>query len=255
MMARVVAYRMPAPSRRSVHPLPTAVLGHQFRKVALLKAALTHPSSTDHSEADLRLAHQRLEFLGDAVWNFYVSEALTSLWPKAPEGELTLRRAQLISAGPLAGMAKAHGILPLILLSKGEESSGGRERVSILSSVFEAVLGAIYLDDGAEQIRRLARAECGGECGEKEITRDPKTELQQVAQSHFRQAPRYRLIHRSGPAHAPRFEVEVRIGQSPLARGIGPSRREAERHAALLGLPSLHHLLSTISGSDDSHDY
>jgi len=233
-----------------VQNLPSSVLGYQFRDLTLLEAALRHPSSTDNSEAALRLRYQRLEFLGDAVWSFYVSDALVSQWPTASEGELTIRRARLVSAAALAEMAKTHGIPLLIVLSKGEEASGGRERPSILSSVFEAVIGAIYLDGGTEDIQRLARCTCSGQLDGTEIAKDPKTALQQLTQARYRITPRYRLLRRSGPPHAPTFEVEIRVGQARIGRGSGRSRQEAEREAALLALTSLPSLLSTISGSE-----
>ena len=110
----------------ATQPLPTCVFGHQFKDLTLLEAALTHPSSTTHSQADARLLHQRLEFLGDAVWSLCVSDALVALLPTASEGELTLRRARLVSAAALAEIAKIHRIPSLIILNKGEETSGGR---------------------------------------------------------------------------------------------------------------------------------
>ena len=216
--------------------LPPIVCGHRFRDSTLLDVALTHPSSTDSTQSEARLGYQRLEFLGDAVWTLFVSEALCSLWPTAPEGDLTVRRAGLVSAAALAEMARARGLPPLITLSRGEESAGGRERASILSSVFEAVIGAVYLDGGQEEIRRLAYDACLSQLQGGELARDPKSALQELAQSRFRTIPRYRLLGRSGPAHAPVFEVEVRVGQSPIARGRGRNKQEAERAAALAAL-------------------
>lgn len=237
--APVLVLLMRVSSRASLQKPPGPILGYQFRNPDLLEAALTHPSSTDPTQADVRLRYQRLEFLGDAVWSFFISDVLVSLWPTASEGELTMRRARLISAAGLAEIAKAHGIPPLIILSKGEESTGGRARASILSSVLEAVIGAIYLDGGAEDVRRLARGACLGRLGGEEVAPDPKTALQQFTQSRFRLVPRYRLLLRSGPPHAPTFEVEVRVGRSPIGRGSGRSRQEAEHEAALMALASL----------------
>ena len=117
---------MSSSARVAGQPLPTSVLGYQFKDRTLLEAALTHPSSTTHSQADARLLHQRLEFLGDAVWSFYVSDALVALLPTASEGELTLRRVRLVSAAALAQIAKIHRIPSLIVLNKGEEATGGR---------------------------------------------------------------------------------------------------------------------------------
>jgi ribonuclease-3 len=215
------------------------VCGHRFRDSALVEAALTHPSSTEPKRSDARLQYQRLEFLGDAVWTLFVSDALCSLWPNAPEGELTMRRTGLVSAAGLAWLAKTHGLAPLIVLSRGEESAGARERASILSSVFEAVIGAIYLDGGQEDIRRLAYDACLTQLQEREPARDPKSALQEFAQSKFGTAPRYHLVGRSGAGHAPIFEVEVRVSRSPIARGQGRSKQEAERAAALAALGTL----------------
>ena len=227
--------------------LPAIVCGHRFRDSTLLAAALTHPSSTDATEPEARLRYQRLEFLGDAVWNLFVSEALISLWPTAPEGELTVRRVGLVSAAALARMATAHGLAPLIVLSRGEESAGGRERASILSSVFEAVIGAIYLDGGEEEIRRSAYDACLAQLEGGELARDPKSVLQEVTQARFHVAPRYRMISRSGPPHASVFEFEVRVGRSPIARGRGPNKQDAARAAAMAALGTLVGSESTTS--------
>ncbi len=235
--------------------LPATLLGYQFTHSTLLQAALTHPSSTENSQADLRLRHQRLEFLGDAVWSFCVTGELLSLWPTASEGELTLRRARLISADALAEIAKSHGISSLIVLSKPEESIGDRQRASILSSVFEALIGAIYLEGGVEPIHRLAHAACSGGLAAGEVTPDPKSALQQLTQLRFRAAPRYRVLRRSGPPHAPTFDVEVRVGESPIGRGTGRNKQEAEQQAALQALGLLSKGLSTTSSSDWAADH
>lgn len=236
-------------SRAAAESLPTSICGHQFQDLKLLEVALTHPSSTDPSQADVRLRYQRLEFLGDAVWSLYVSDALVSLLPTASEGELTLRRAHLVSAAALAEMARRYGLAPLLLLSKGEELTGGRHKTRVLSSAFEAVIGAIYLDGGAAEIRNLAREACLRALEEEGLTYDPKSALQQLTQSLFRSTPRYRLIRRSGAPHAPTFEVEVVVGRSPIAKGTGRNRQEAEQEAARDALRSLPSRLSTTSSS------
>ena len=223
-------------SRVTGRSLPAVVCGHRFRDSTLLEAALTHPSATDQAQADVRLRFQRLEFLGDAVWNLCVSDALVSLLPTASEGELSQRRAHLVNSTALAEMARNHGLQALLLLSPGEDSAGGRERASTLSSALEAVIGAIYLDGGEEEIRRLARDACLRQSDAQEPAKDPKAALQTLSQSRFRATPRYRTLRRSGPMHAPVFEVEVRVGQSPIARGRGRSKQEAERAAALAAL-------------------
>jgi ribonuclease-3 len=221
-----------AHGQRTVLP----VCGHSFADPRLLQAALTHPSATGPADSRARLLYQRLEFLGDALWSFAVTDALVTLWPTASAGELTRRRARLVSATALAELAAATGVAARVVLSESEESKGARERPSVLSSAFEAVLGAIYLDGGAEQIHRLAWEACLNQLRHGETPDDPKTALQQLAQSRFKAAPRYRVTRRSGPPHAPIFEVEVRIGDAPIGRGRGRNRSEAERAAALAAL-------------------
>lgn len=229
--------------------LPTSLLGHRFRDLTLLEAALTHPSSTETAQTEVRLRYQRLEFLGDAVWSLSVSAVLVSLFPTASEGELTMRRSRLVRGTALADLAQLHGLAPLLVLGKGEESTGGRQKTSVLSSAFEAVIGAIYLDGGAEQIRDLAQEACLGSREGDGLADDPKTALQQLAQSLFRATPRYRLIHRSGPSHRPMFEVEVVVGRSSIGTGKGRNRQEAEREAAQDALRSLPNRSSTTSSS------
>lgn len=242
-------------SRVAEESLPTSIFGHQFQDLALLEAALTHPSSTDPSQANVRLRYQRLEFLGDAVWSLYVSDALVSLLPTASEGELTLRRVHLVSAAALAEMARHYDLAPLLLLSKGEESTGGRHKTRILSSTFEAVIGAIYLDGGVAKIRDLAREACLRALEGEGVIHDPKSALQQLTQSLLRATPRYRLVHRSGPPHAPTFEVEAVVGRSPIAKGKGRNRQEAEREAARGALRVLPNRLPTTSGSQILSDH
>lgn len=215
----------------------------------LLEAALTHPSSTDPSQASARLRYQRLEFLGDAVWSLYVSDILVSLLPTASEGELTLRRAELVNTTALAEMARRHGLQSLLLLSKGEESTGGRHKTRILSSAFEAIIGAIYLDGGTAHIRDLARDACLKALEGEGLAPDPKSALQHLTQSITRATPRYRLIRRLGAPHVPTFEVEVIVGHSSIGKGKGPNRQEAEQEAARNALRSLSDQSSTTSSS------
>jgi ribonuclease III len=242
-------------SQAATPSTPLALCGHQFRDATLLNAALTHPSSTDPSQAGVRLHYQRLEFLGDAVWNLYVSNALVSLLPTASEGELTQRRAALVSAAAMADMAQRHGLAPLLILSKGEDVTGGRHKTRVLASSVEAIIGAIYLDGGAEAIRDLAREACLKICEGERMTPDPKSALQQLVQARLHSTPRYRLIRRSGASHAPTFEVEVIVGRSPIAKGKGRNRQEAERAAARDALRSLRDPLATISSSNDDTPY
>ena len=242
-------------SRPPAAHLPVSVFGHRFADLTLLEAALTHPSSADSSLGSLRCRYQQLEFLGDAVWSCFISEALISLLPGASEGELSLCRARLVSGAALAKLARRLGLAPLLVLGKGEESTGGRERASVLSSGFEAIIGAIYLDGGADLVRRLARGVCADQLSVTQLACDPKTALQQFAQFRFRETPRYHLLCRSGPPHAPTFEVEVRVGRAAIGRGSGRSKKDAEQEAARLAMEAFGHLDSTISGSQASPYY
>jgi ribonuclease-3 len=220
------------PCRTPAH----SVFGHRFRDETLLEAALSHPSSVDSSLAHLRRRYQQLEFLGDAVWNCCISEALISLLPGSPEGELSLCRARLVSAAALAELAKSLDLPPLLFLSKGEESTGGRERASILSGGFEAVIGAIYLDGGGALIRRLARSVCDDQLTGAGLPRS-KTTLQQLTQSRFTKP--LAIIYFVVPA-LPCPNIRGRSPSRPIGNrpGSGP-KQDAEQEAARLAMAAL----------------
>ncbi len=166
---------------------------------------------------------------------FVVAGYLYNAFPEMPEGELTDLRAALVKGGTLARVAEAIGLGRFMLLGRGEEASGGRTRIRLLSSTLEAVLGAIYLDQGLEAVREFILRWLGPELQRirrEEQTKDPKSRLQEITQAETGQAPAYHTVASEGPDHARVFVVEVRLGQNVLGRGQGASKQEAEQAAA-----------------------
>jgi ribonuclease-3 len=217
-------------------------LGYVFTDPSLLQRALTHTSLLqDHPETGE--ANQRLEFLGDSVLQFVLSEALFRLYPQDREGALSRRRAALTNGRFLSGMARDLELDTSLLLSAGEERSGGRRRDSILEDALEAVIGAIFLDRGFDAARaavlawygplpaRLA-APLGGD--------NPKGRLQELVQPvHGNQALHYEVIRTEGAPHQREYEVTVRLHDRPLGSGRGSSKKLAEEAAAREALVTL----------------
>ena len=216
-------------------------LGYSFRDENLLRLALTHPSVAH--EANTALTHnQRLEFLGDAVLSLVLSRALYEKFPTADEGALTKSRAKLVNAGSLAAHGRALGLGAHLILSRGEENTGGRERASALADAFEALLGAIFLDGGfavaGEFILREFAADFSALTEAADIE-NPKGELQELLQAQSPLGPEYEFIAATGPDHDRVFECAVRHGGAELARGTGKSKKAAESAAALAALEKL----------------
>lgn len=217
-------------------------LGYVFHDAALLECALTHTSyRQDHPEAGP--GNQRLEFLGDAVLQLVVTEALFAAYPAEREGVLSKRRAALTKGSFQVGLARELGLDGLLRLGASEEAAGGRERASALEDAFEALVGAVYLDGGLEPARRVVlglygdlRARLAAVEGED----NPKGRLQELIQpEHGNDALRYEVVRIEGADHARAFEVAVRLHQQVLGRGRGSSKKLAEEAAAreaLLGL-------------------
>jgi ribonuclease-3 len=216
-------------------------LGHPFRDENLLRLALTHPSVAH--EANAVTAHnQRLEFLGDSVLGLVLSGALYDKFSAADEGALTKSRAKLVNAGTLAAHARALGLGAHLVLSRGEENTGGRDRASALADAFEAVLGAVFLDGGFEAAREFILREFAADFGELTEAADienPKGELQERLQADSPHAPEYEFIAATGPDHDRVFECAVRHAGAELARGAGKSKKAAESAAALAALEKL----------------
>ena len=203
-------------------------LGYRFRKPELLRAALTHKSAS--AERGQPRSNERLEFLGDSVLSAIVAQHLYESHPTEPEGRLSKRKAALVSRPSLARWAEALGLGRHLILGPGEDSSGGRERPSIISDAQEAVLGAIFLDGGFEPARQfvLGRLADGG--GFEET--DYKSRLQEMMQKRHRVPPVYELVSTAGPEHDKSFSVKVLMGKDVLGSGQGKTKKEAEQAAA-----------------------
>ena len=219
-----------------------ARLGYQFRDESLLRLALTHPSIAH--EQNLPTPHnQRLEFLGDAVLGMVLSLSLYEKFPQADEGLLTKTRAKLVNSNSLAAHGRALGLGAYLVLSRGEENTGGRERASALTDAFESLIGAIFLDGGLAEARGFILREFTAdfnELVEEPLGIDnPKGELQELLQAKSPAAPDYELISAEGPDHDRHFVCAVRHGGVELARGTGKSKRAAESDAALAALRQL----------------
>jgi ribonuclease-3 len=205
----------------------------------LLVTALTHPSAVTAAES-LQHANQRLEFLGDRVLNLLIAERLIERRKNETEGDLAPRLNRLVKKGACAEAFRHLGLGAFLLLSDSEVASGGRERESTLGDACEAVIAAIYLDGGLGAARKFVEKAWAPQfTGGPAEMKDPKTLLQEWAQGQGHPLPEYVVIGRSGPDHAPEYEVEVRIAQNGTAAASGPSKRDAERLAAARMLEQL----------------
>jgi ribonuclease-3 len=216
-------------------------LGHPFRDELLLRLALTHPSVA-HEQNQPAPHNQRLEFLGDAVLGLILSQQLYEKFPEMDEGALTKARAKMVNAVSLAAHGRALGLGAHLVLSRGEENTGGRERLSALADAFESLLGAIILDGGfaaaQEFVMREFAADFSTLAGPAGIE-NPKGELQELLQARSPQAPEYQLVSASGADHDRDFECAVLHEGVELARGRGKSKKAAESDAALAALKKL----------------
>lgn len=209
-------------------------LGHRFADAALLDEALTHRSAVDRKRrAKFAHGNERLEFLGDRVLALVVAEMLQEQFPSDSEGELAKRHAALVKASVLADVARDLALGEHLLLADNERASGGAAKPTILADACEAVLGALYRDGGMAAAAKFVRKHWQSrlEAAIKPPA-DAKTVLQEWAQGRGLKLPEYREIGREGPAHAPKFAVEVVVQERSPARGIGRTKREAERDAA-----------------------
>jgi ribonuclease-3 len=205
-------------------------------------ASLTHKSYfNEHRDSGLQ-DNERLEFLGDAVVDLGISHRLMERFPNAPEGELSKLRALIVNEEGLARIARALALGELLLLGRGEEMTGGREKSSLLADALEAVIGAVYLGSGMESVmglvdRHFSDALDGVAEGRSGL--DYKTKLQEDVQNRLKVSPRYRVVAEAGPDHEKTFEVEVSIGSELYARATGRNKKEAEQAAARATLDML----------------
>ena len=217
----------------SLVPLQNA-LGYCFKDISLLKQALTHRSFVnEHLGSDLT-HNERLEFLGDAVLNLTLSDLLLNKYPNLPEGSLSKIRAGQVNEKKLADLSLQLGLGAFLLIGKGEEMTGGREKPSILADTLEALLGALYLDGGFNSalifVDRLFRSELGDD--NDLSTQDFKTLLQEYCQGKIKKVPVYTVFREEGPDHKKVFFVEVKIQDQVVSKGQGGTKKEAQQRAA-----------------------
>ncbi len=234
--------RQPTLTRpRSAEEL-AAVLGVTFTNPELLQQSLYHRSYLNEAVDREVESNERMEFLGDAVLGLIVSEKLYRDYPMLSEGHLSQLRALLVRWDALAQAAQRIELGSYLVLGRGEELSGGRNRPSNLAGAFEALIGAAFLDGGMAKARklvlRLLRPDFD-EIARRGVTADSKSELQHVAQTRWHQIPEYRLISSEGPDHAKLFTVDVCVGDQVLGRGQGRNKKQAELNAARQALETL----------------
>ena len=207
-------------------------LGYTFRDEALLRRALTHPSMG-------RDDNQRLEFLGDAVLQYIMSDKMYRAHPEDREGALTHRRALMVCEAALSPIAKKLGLGEALLMDRGEEMTGGRDKPSVLCDTMEAVLAAVYLDGGMEAARGVVERCWPGEDEVARPLQDAKGALQEALQKDGGESPTYEITGQSGPPHDPVFRATVFWRGNALAEGEGKTKKQAEQAAALKALKSI----------------
>lgn len=217
-----------------------AGIGYRFVNRDLLAESLTHRSwVNEHRGGEGVSDNERLEFLGDAVLGLLVGKMLFARFPRSREGVLARMKASLVGEETLAALAAARGLGRHLLLGRGEERSGGRERRSLLANAYEALLAAVYLDGGLEPAERIVEQDfapllagiASGATG-----RDFKTEFQELVQTRFGTVPTYELITADGPPHDRRFTVAAMVAGERMGEGSGRSKKEAEQAAARQGI-------------------
>ncbi len=204
-------------------------LGYTFRDEALLRRALTHPSAG-------REDNQRLEFLGDAVLQYIMSDKLYRRHPEDREGSLTHMRALLVCEASLSQIAGKLGLGEALEMDRGEELTGGRRKPSVLCDTMEAVLAAVYLDGGMEEARKIVENHWPEEGQVARPMQDSKGRLQEILQKNGGETPTYRITGSSGPPHDPVFEAAVYRGEQEIGRGTGKTKKQAEQAAAVAAL-------------------
>jgi ribonuclease III len=223
------------------------IIGYTFGNRVLLQEALTHRSFLNESqEPDVR-DNERLEFFGDAVLSFFISQQLLERIPCGSEGDLTKARGALVDEKTLALIAGNMGLGRFLRMGRGEERSGGREKRSLLADAYEALVAAIYLDGGSEPLQRMLDRHFSplfDDLARRVSLRDAKTDLQELAQAHCGSAPSYPLQGIAGPDHARIFTVAVVLGDEKIGEGSGRSKKEAEQEAAAAGLHWLRRVLA-----------
>ena len=207
-------------------------LGYQFNNPALLKRALTHPSMGAED-------NQRLEFLGDAVLQYIMSDILYATHPKDREGQLTHLRALLVCEAALSQVARSLHVGEALIMDKGEALTGGRDKPSVLCDAMEAILAAVYLDGGLDAAREIVKRHWPRPEDVHRPMQDSKGALQEHLQKDGGDAPTYAILAQDGPPHDRTFEAAVYRYGVELARGVGKTKKQAEQAAALSALEKL----------------
>lgn len=211
------------------------ILGYTFTDKMHLVSAMTHRSYLNENRDASQDHNERLEFLGDAVLELVVTDFLFKKYPDKPEGELTAVRAAIVNTNSLADASNKLGISDYLLMSKGESKDTGRARQYIMANVFEALVGALYLDQGYEASAHFIAAHLFAKTDlivEKRLWQDAKSRFQELAQEHHSVTPTYQTLSQEGPDHDRVFTVGVYIGKDFVAEGKGRAKQEAEQQAA-----------------------
>lgn len=214
-------------------------IGYEFRNRNLLILALTHSSYANEKKLGKAGCNERLEFLGDAVLELISSDFLYKKFTQIPEGELTKKRASLVCEPSLAYCARDFGLPQYLLLGKGEDMTGGRNRDSIVSDATEALLGAIYLDGGFASAKEFVLKFILNDLENKQLFYDSKTTLQEIVQGEYEEDVRYVLVKEEGPDHNKSFYVEAVLGKQVLGEGCGHTKKAAEQQAAYAAIKKL----------------
>jgi len=217
-------------------------LGLRFKNPKLLKSSLTHRSYLNENRGEGLKNNERLEFLGDAVLELIISAELFIKYPDKTEGELTSIRSALVRTESLAEESRRLGIGEYILMSKGEEDSGGQEKDFILANTYEALLGAMYLDRGLKECKKFVERTVIKKLPRvisQELFIDPKTKIQEMIQAKYKVTPTYRVIKELGPDHDKSFTVALKVGNKTMTKGSGLSKQKAEEEAAQKAIDKL----------------
>jgi ribonuclease-3 len=228
--------------RRGSDPVDglSRLVGHRFKNQDLLVQSLTHRSY--EADGTRKTANERLEFLGDAVLDLVVTEALYRRRPEWSEGDLTQARSSIVNRDTLAERAKANGLGKHLFMGPSEERSGGRKRDSILADAFEAVIGAIYLDGGLPAAARFIHAQLESHVNRAladKPVQNYKSRLLEYVQARSGRSPKYELVHEQGPDHRKTFTIAVRVDGKIAGEGKGPNKKKAEQEAARQAIQNL----------------
>lgn len=213
----------------------------KFKNQKLFDQAFTHRSYLNEAK-EIVASNERLEFLGDSILSFVVSQHLFKEYPQFEEGTLTNLRSLLVNTKSIAESARELSFGTMLKLSKGEEESKGRQNQSLLADSFEAFIGALFLDQGFVAVEKFLQETIivkAKALAVKRTLKDPKSLLQEYVQSNKQKSPMYTVIKEEGPAHAKTFTIGVYVGEKLLGTGVGKSKQEAEEHAAMTALEKL----------------